>query len=86
MKKFPLTASRQKSYYGKATVIETVENNETISRLQSYQTIVAEYNHHTNKMTVYGWFSKTTANHINDFLEIYGFDGCNKKQLENYKQ
>ena len=86
MKKFALNPSRQKSYYGKATVIETVENNQTISRLLSYSTIVAEYNHHTNKMTVHGWFSKTTSNHINDFLELYGFDRCNKKQLENYEQ
>lgn len=81
MKTFTLNPSIQKSYYGKATVIETTENNERISRLQSYSTIVAEYNHHTNKMTVLGWFSETTANHINDFLELYGFDRCNKKTI-----
>ena len=55
------------------------------SDLISYTKRVASYNHKTNEMSVYGWFSNTTAKHINSFLEYYGFDKCSKKQLENYK-
>ena len=56
-----------------------------ITRLVSYNTEVANYNHDTNIMTVNGWYSQTTAKHINAFLEYYGFDKCNKQQLLNYK-
>ena len=55
------------------------------SDLVSYETRVASYNHNTKEISVYGWFSATTANHINSFLEFYGFDKCTKKELENYK-
>ena len=71
----------QKSFYQKALVITT----DNVSRLKSYNTIVAEYNHETKKIQVFGWYSKTTAFHINAFLNLYGFDSCNKKQLQNYK-
>ena len=54
------------------------------SDLISYGKRVASYNHNTNEMSVYGWFSATTAKHINSFLEFYGFDKCSKKELENY--
>ena len=60
-------------------------NGEIWSDLISYTTRVASYNHTSNEMSVYGWFSSTTAKHINDFLEYYGFERCNKKQLENYQ-
>ena len=55
-----------------------------ITRLVSYNTEVANYNHETNAMTVNGWYSATTARHINAFLEHFGFDKCNKQQLNNY--
>lgn len=55
------------------------------SDLISYTTRVASYNHGTNEMSVHGWYSKTTASHINAFLEFYGFETCTKKQLEDYK-
>lgn len=61
-----------------------IDDKEHYSDLISYTTRVASYNHLTNKMSVYGWHSKTTASHINAFLEFYGFDRCNKKELENY--
>lgn len=81
METFELTPiNSRKSFYGKAKV--KTENN--ISQLISYSTVVAEYNHETNKMTVNGWYSATTANHINAFLDFYGFDTCTKKELENY--
>ena len=60
------------------------EDGEHISELVSYTTVVASYNHTTNKMMVRGWFSQTTARHINSFLKFYGFEQCNKKQLQNY--
>ena len=72
----------EKSFYGKAIVI--AENN--VSKLKSYDTIVAVYNHETNEMRVDGWHSETTARHINAFLNYYGFDTCSKKELENYNQ
>ena len=61
---------------------ETANN---VTRLVSYNTEVANYNHETNIMTVNGWYSATTSRHINAFLEYYGFDKCNKQQLLNYK-
>ena len=70
----------QKSFYNKAVMIR--ENN--VTRLQSYNTIVATYNHVTNDMKISGYYSQTTAKHINAFLSYFGFDTCNKKQLENY--
>ena len=58
---------------------------DTYSDLVSYGTRVASYHHNTNEMSIYGWFSNTTAKHINLFLEYYGFDRCSKKEMENYK-
>ena len=55
------------------------------SDLISYNTRVASYNHITNEMSVYGWYSRTTATHINDFLEFYGFDRVTKKEMLDYK-
>lgn len=68
------------NFNGKARVIE----DNGISELWSYDTKVATYDHQNNEMKVLGYFSATTARHINSFLEFYGFDKCNKKQLENY--
>ena len=61
-------------------------NGPTISDLLSYSTNVARYNHTTNEMKVFGWFSRTTAKHINSFLEFYGFNKCTKQQHQNYEQ
>lgn len=61
-------------------------NGHMVSDLISYSTRAASYNHQTNKMTVYGWFSQTIAKHINSFLEFYGFNKCTKQQLQNYEQ
>lgn len=55
------------------------------SDLISYGKGVASYNHKTNEMSVYGWFSTTTAKHINDFLEFYGFNKVTKKEMLDYK-
>lgn len=60
----------------------TNSDGEHYSDLISYTTRVASYNHLTNEMQVFGYYSSTTMKHINDFLEFYGFDRCTKKQLE----
>lgn len=70
----------RKSFYGKAKVV--TENN--VSNLYSCDTLVASYDHQNNNMTVNGWYSATTATHINAFLDFYGFDTCTKKELENF--
>lgn len=72
----------RKSFYGKAKLI----HNGDITSLKSYNTIVAEYNHKTNKIKVFGWFSSTTARHINEFLTYYGFDKITKKEMKNFKE
>jgi hypothetical protein len=70
----------RKSFYGKCKVME----DNGVSKLLSYDTVVAEYNHSENKMKVHGYYSPTTARHINAFLSYYGFGTCSKKELENY--
>lgn len=70
------------SFYGKATLV----HNGDITELKSYNTIVAEYNHKTNKIKVFGWFSSTTARHINEFLQYYGFNKVTKKEMDNWKE
>ena len=68
--------SRQKDFYGKANVI--VEGGQT--KLKSYNTIVAVKE--GNKIKVNGYYSKTTAIHINEFLLQNGGKKLNKKEME----
>lgn len=56
------------------------------SVLTSYGIDVAVFNHKTNKMQVKGYYSATTAAHINAFLDFYGFDTCTKKELMSYNK
>jgi hypothetical protein len=69
----------RKSFGGKAKVRQ--ENN--VSELISFNTIVARYFHETNKVDIYGYFSPTTIQHQNAFLTFYGFDTMTKKEIEN---
>ena len=73
------------SFHGKAILIHDEDcikgERVYISKLKSYNTIVAEYNHNTNKITIFGWYSSTTARHINEFLQYYGFDKMTKKEI-----
>ena len=48
--------------------------------LQSYNTVVAKIEN--GKAIVNGWYSQTTARHINEFLYQNGFDKMTKKQME----
>lgn len=83
MKTFDLQPiNNRNSFYNKCHVVE----NDGIATLFSYNTKVAQYNLNSKKMEVFGWFSSTTARHINAFLNFYGFDTCSKKQLENYNK
>ena len=68
--------SSQKDFYGKADVI--VEGGQT--KLESYSTIVAVKENNTIK--VRGYYSKTTAIHINEFLLQNGGKKLNKKEME----
>ena len=68
--------SSQKDFYGKANVI--VEGEQT--KLKSYSTIVAVKE--GNKVKVKGWYSKTTAIHINEFLRQNGAKSLTKKEME----
>lgn len=68
--------SNQKDFYGKANLI--VEGGQT--KLKSYSTIVAVKE--DNKIKVRGYYSKTTAIHINEFLLQNGGKKLNKKEME----
>ncbi len=75
----------RKSFYGKCVIIFGGQSEDKhIDYLRSYDTIVAEYNHTTKEITVYGWYSATTARHINAYLQYHGFKKASKKQLENW--
>lgn len=64
------------SFYKKAKVIE----HNGIIYLQSYQTIVAKIEN--GEVYVRGWYSQTTARHINEFLLQNGFEKMSKKEME----
>lgn len=72
MKVFALERSNNKA-------IVTQKDGKSV--LTSYVTDVAEYNHLTNEIEVFGLHSQTTTKHINLFLEFYGFDKMTKKEL-----
>ncbi len=78
-KTYELEPLHRKSFYWKATVIDDWKT----AKLQSYSTIVAEYNHKTWKMDVFGWYSNTTWTHINAFLDYFWYSTATKKEMEN---
>lgn len=70
MRQFELTPiNGRKSFNRKAIVKEYVNkaNGRVKSELWSYDTMVATFDHQNNEMVVLGWFSATTATHINAF-------------------
>ena len=67
----------QKSFYGKAVII--IEDG--TAKLRSYSTIVATYKLDTKELKINGWYSATTARHINSFLNYYGFQAMSKKEM-----
>jgi len=84
MKTFKLLPIDGRKSLSNQHVNQYESEGETFSDLISYTTRVAYYNHTTNKMTVHGYYSPTTARHINAFLDFYGFNTCSKSELENY--
>lgn len=79
MNKYYLEAiyDSRKDFYKKATVIE---NDDGKIELKSYDTIVAYIK--DGKAYVNGWYSMTTARHINEFLLQHGFKAMSKKEME----
>ena len=75
----------RKSFYGKAKVYKDDKGHLI---LKSYGTEVAKITDGIAtedgqpKVEVYGWYSSTTARHINDFLYQHGFDTMSKKEME----
>lgn len=74
-----------KSFYHKANVYR---NDKGKILLMSYSTIVAEITDKImtasgqDELKVYDWYSRTTARHINEFAQQYGFNRMNKKTME----
>lgn len=62
----PVYDSR-KSFYNKATV-SLAKDKYT---LKSHETNVAEYYPREKKLVINGWYSATTARHINEFICQY---------------
>jgi hypothetical protein len=72
-----LKATTQKSYYGKAIVIDCGE----IKQLKSYDTIVCAYDTDTGIFTrFWGGFSRTTLNHVNDFRKLFNLPTLRKSE------
>jgi hypothetical protein len=60
----------------------TVEINEDgVIKLTSFLTEVAYIK--GNTANINGWYSSTTARHINKFLQQNGFPKISKKEMEN---
>jgi len=76
---YDLTPLRKKSFYGKASV-EVHENGTHV--LTSYDTQVASYNPNTKNLDIKGWYSSTTARHINAFLNHHGLSTMNKAEMQ----
>jgi len=78
----------QKSFYKKANVY-TDEKGSLL--LMSYSTIVAEIQDPIvtedgeQHLIIHGWYSQTTARHINEFLRQNGYPKMSKKEMEAYK-
>ena len=77
MEKKELKATTQKSYYGKAIVIEDKFGNK---RLKSYKTIVAEITKKGKFKRLWEGYSQTTMKHINEFRKENGLEKINAKE------
>lgn len=77
---YNLNSTTQKSYYGKAKVIEAESG---LRSLKSYDTIVCTYDPQTGVFSrLWGGYSHTTAAHVNDFRGLFGLPGLSKKEWE----
>lgn len=80
MKESKLKATTQRDYYGKAIVITDTESGEIL--LKSYQTIVCKMTAGGDFVRMWGGYSRTTANHINDFRRLFGLAPVNKREWD----
>lgn len=64
------------SFYKKAKILKYND----VLYLQSYETIVAKIEDKTP--FVFGWYSTTTARHINEFLKQNNFEAMTKKEMQ----
>lgn len=71
----------QKSFYNKAQVEHTPDNHKI---LYSYNTRVCELNA-DNQIIEIGYYSRTTARHINDFIMQNGHNKMSKREIENFQ-
>ena len=71
----PVMQGREKSFYGKARIIET-ENGEKV--LQSYNTFVCRITAAGRFVRMWGGYSATTMRHVNSFLSFYDMNGGGK--------
>ena len=78
--------ARQKSFYKKARVeVKYDKSGIRITELWSYSTNVArvvDYPSGNRELQVFGWYSQTTAKHINEFLQQNGYERMSKKQMQ----
>lgn len=79
VKIWELKATRQKSFYGKAYVLQDARGN---LYLLSYDTIVCGINGVVFKKFWDG-YSRTTQKHVNDFRKFNNMDTLSKKDWES---
>ena len=79
MKETILKATTQKSYYGKAAVID---NEDGYKSLRSYETIVCAFDPESGKFSrLWGGWSRTTSRHVNDFRRLFGLPAMSQKKV-----
>lgn len=76
---YELTATSQKSYYGKAQVIEC----DCGRYLMSYTTIVCYISNDGDFYRLWDGYSATTMKHINDFILLCGHSEGGKKYWDS---
>lgn len=81
-KVYELAATGQKSFYGKAKVIED-ENGEIF--LQSYNTLVCYIDKNGTIKKLWDGYSATTMKHINNFLDLFNIPGGGKAWWDGLK-
>lgn len=67
-----------KSFYGKAKVHEYADG---FTYLRSYETVVVKVDTVNRRFIVNGWYSTTTARHINSFVRSLTGRGYSKAEL-----
>lgn len=80
MNTYELTPLTQKSFNKKAIV--TILDDGT-HELTSYDTVVATYHPEHRERRINGWYSQTTARHINAFLNHHNLPTMTKAEMED---